>query len=351
MTAQVRIGALASEVGLHPNWLRQLADRGEIPSARTKGGHRVFDVADVRAALAQRALTRAAGAPGGSTAGRASFALGAPDWTTTLELAGLEEDRVWLRLVDESELDRLSPVGRLMSYPFTEMLNNAIDHSYGTEVQIRFWANDAVWAFQISDNGVGAFASLQQGLQLPDVFSAVQELSKGKRTTAPDRHSGEGIFFTSKMADVFQLAANGLRWTADNLRQDQALGTDQIRQGTLVFVQVDTHTTKVPAEIFRQFTEDLEFVRTRPAVKLFEVGVTFVSRSEARRILDGLEDFTEVQVDFAGVEDVGQGFVDEMVRVWPAMHPDKTVTAININPAVEFMVHRGLRSRPSEPTQ
>ena len=85
------------------------------------------------------------------------------------------------------------------------------------------------------------------------------------------------------------------------------------------------------------------FVRTRPVVKLFEIGTVFVSRSEARRLLDGLDtDFDTVEVDFTGVTDVGQGFVDELLRVWPAAHPGKTVLPTSMNKAVEFMVQRGL---------
>jgi STAS-like domain of unknown function (DUF4325) len=95
--------------------------------------------------------------------------------------------------------------------------------------------------------------------------------------------------------------------------------------------------------VFREFTEDHAFVRTRPAVKLFDIGTEFVSRSEARRLLDGLDqDFDVVEVDFAGVTDVGQGFVDELLRVWPHAHPGKTVVPVNMNPAVNFMVTRGL---------
>ena len=91
------------------------------------------------------------------------------------------------------------------------------------------------------------------------------------------------------------------------------------------------------------------FVRTRPVVKLFEIGTAFVSRSEARRLLDGLDaDFETVEVDFTGVTGVGQGFVDELVRVWPATHPDKKVLPINMNSAVDFMVRRGL-SRINSP--
>lgn len=94
--------------------------------------------------------------------------------------------------------------------------------------------------------------------------------------------------------------------------------------------------------MFQEYSEGFEFVRTRPVVKLFGLGLRFVSRSEGRRLLDGLDEFTEIDVDFAGVQDVGQGFVDELVRVWPQEHPGKTINPINMNEAVEFMVRRGL---------
>jgi hypothetical protein len=60
---------------------------------------------------------------------------------------------------------------------------------------------------------------------LGDSFSAIQELSKGKTTTHPARHTGERIFFTSTVVDAFVLDADGLRWTVDNLRGDQAVGS------------------------------------------------------------------------------------------------------------------------------
>ena len=34
------------------------------------------------------------------------------------------------------------------------------------------------------------------------------ELSKGKLTSQPARHAGRGLFFTSRLADVFDLHAN-----------------------------------------------------------------------------------------------------------------------------------------------
>jgi len=55
------------------------------------------------------------------------------------------------------------------------------------------------------------------------------------------------------------------------------------------------------AGVFEAFTEDHAFTRTKTAVRLFGFGVRFVSRSEAKRLMRGLERFTHVDMDFAGV--------------------------------------------------
>lgn len=338
----VRIADVARELGLSPSRIRQLADADVIPSSRTPGGHRLFDLGAVRAAIARRTLPE-------DPLTVATEA--APSWRYDLTLLGLSEDIVWRRVAEDLHLDRESPAGKIMSYAFTEMLNNAIDHSASETATITWWIGADQWSFEVRDYGVGVYPKLREGLHLASDFEAVQELSKGKRTTDRQRHTGEGIFFTSKVVDIFRLTSSGVRWTVDNLRHDTALGVVPASDGTSAVCQIDPQTDRSLAGIFREFSRDHAFVRTRPVVKLFEIGTTFVSRSEARRLLDGLEsDFDTVEVDFAGVTDVGQGFVDELLRVWPTAHPDKTVIPMNMNPAVQFMIERGL-SRIQRPDQ
>ena len=43
--------------------------------------------------------------------------------------------------------------------------------------------------------------------------TAIAEFNKGKRTTMPDRHSGEGIFFTSRVMDLFEIESHHLRFS------------------------------------------------------------------------------------------------------------------------------------------
>jgi anti-sigma regulatory factor (Ser/Thr protein kinase) len=330
----VRIADVASELGLSPSRIRQLADSGAIPSSRSPGGHRLFDLGEVRAAFARRTLLEDPLA----VAREAE-----PSWSHELTLLGLSEDIVWRQVKENLGLDTDSPASRIVGYAFTEMLNNAIDHSGSETVNITWWTTSDQWSFEIRDYGVGAYAKLRIGLHLASDFEAVQELSKGKRTTDASRHTGEGIFFSSKAVDIFRLTSSGVRWTVDNLRHDVALGIVPDEVGTSVVCQIDPQADRELSDVFRQFTNDFSFSTTRPVVKLFEIGTSFVSRSEARRLLDGLDaDFDTVEVDFTGVADVGQGFVDEMLRVWPRSHPGKSVIPTNMNPAVEFMIQRGL---------
>jgi anti-sigma regulatory factor (Ser/Thr protein kinase) len=341
MARLVRIGDVARELGVSQARLRQLADSGVIPSERSPGGHRVFDPGAVRSALARLA-----------TPEFTSSRWAVPDWERVLPISGLQEDMVWREMANDLLEDKLSPEARsTANYAFTEMLNNAIDHSGAESVRAAAWVSRVEVRFEISDQGRGALPNIQEKLNLEDVYDALGELTKGKTTTDPQRHTGEGIFFTSKAVDVFTLESAGLRWTVDNVRHDQAVGASEITLGTRVRWEMDPATTRPLSEVFNAFTnEDLQFTKTRTVVRLFGFGVRFVSRSEAKRLMRGLERFQEVLVDFTGIEEVGQGFVDEVLRVWPSQHPGTAVQPTGMIGPVEFMVKRGLPT-PREETR
>lgn len=336
MARLVRIGDIARELGISVSRLRGLADSGAIASERTPGGHRVFDPGNVRSMLARLAN------PDVETARWSS-----PDWRQERLISGLQEDAVWRELAAEALPRTLSSEARATAgYAFTEMLNNAIDHSGAETVQVAAWFGRFEVRFEVCDAGRGALPHLQQELGLEDAFDALGELSKGKVTTDPEHHTGEGIFFTSKAVDIFMLESAGLRWTVDNVRRDQAVGASGMDQGTRVRWEIDPATTQSLVDVFGAFTDDdHRFSRTRTVVRLFGFGVRFVSRSEAKRVMRGLDRFQEVQLDFTGVDEVGQGFVDEALRVWPSQHPQSVVEPVGMSGPVEFMVRRGLPAR------
>src|SRR5205814_2333035 len=103
---------------------------------------------------------------------------------------------------------------------------------------------------EIVDNGIGVFRRIRQELSLPDDLASIAELSKGKRTTSPERHSGEGIFFTSKAVDHFELASRGIRWRVDNTRRDMAVGESTTQRGTRVRFDLDLSTDRSLPAVF-----------------------------------------------------------------------------------------------------
>ena len=337
MSKRVRIGQLARAVGLHENTIRRFADAGIIPSARTEGGQRVFDIKAVEDALAARLQNR-------SRRAKVVVRSEAISWVKTASLSGLQEHEVWREIVQALKLDTKCGAAGIIPMAFNEMLNNAIDHSEGSEAKIKFEVTPIAWSFEIIDGGCGVFTKIMKEFKLENRFESVAELSKGKQTTAPKAHSGEGVFFTSKTVDIFELSSDGIQWTVNNNLDDFSVGQVKNQKGTRVFCQLQVDTKRKYIDVFKEFTVDQHFVRTRPTVKLFETGMTFVSRSEARRLLNGLGKFNEIELDFEKVEAVGQGFVDEIFRVWASDNLDKKVVPINMNDAVSFMVNRGIIS-------
>jgi hypothetical protein len=175
---------------------------------------------------------------------------------------------------------------------------------------------------------------------LASPFEALAELTKGKVTTVPEHHTAEGVFFTSKAVERFELEANGVEWIVDNARADYTARQTNRAEGTRVRFVAPRAPRKALSDVFAEHTDDLEFMRTRTHVKLFAIGTEFMSRSEARRLLHGLDRFREVVLDFEAVELAGQGFADEVFRVWPAAHPETRITTQNLAPAVDFVIRR-----------
>ncbi len=260
--------------------------------------------------------------------------------------AGLEEDLVWSEMSGSGSLLGALPTRArtVLQYSLTELVNNAIDHSGAAEVEIRVSEEGGSIELVVRDRGIGIFKHIRDHMALASELEALQELSKGKTTTMPESHTGEGIFFTSKAADRFEIESGTLRWVVDNRLGDMAVGVlDPPIEGTKVRVEVDPAAARELTDVFDEYTKDFEFSRTRTVIKLFAVGTEFVSRSQAKRLLHGLVNFREVVLDFSGVDLVGQGFADEVFRIWAREHPEVNLVPIEMNDPVAFMVERALR--------
>ncbi len=263
------------------------------------------------------------------------------------ELKELDENEVWgnekrvVRNLDPEVLE-IKNVVQILNFAFTEMVNNAIDHSRGTYVLVRWFLKPDRITFEVEDDGVGAFATIREDRNLVNDFEALGDLSKGKQTTDPNRHSGLGIFFTSRMVNRFLLSAGQISWTVDNEIDDVAWGwLHEPRTGTLVRCEIRRDTAVAPRDVYATLANPAtgRFDKTTIHINLFkEHGDSFVSRTEAKAIGTRLEGFGEIELDFAGISEIGQGFADQLFRVWARENPSSRLIPVNANPAILAMI-------------
>lgn len=237
-------------------------------------------------------------------------------------------------------------VRSIFSYAFSEILNNAIEHSQSKKINIEVLLHDNILSFTIDDFGIGVFNSVQQKKHLRTALEAIQDILKGKTTTMPRSHSGEGIFFTARASDHFILDSYGYQLIFNNELPDVFVKEmKKIKNGTRVFFKVSIKTKLHLLDVFNKYANiddesDYGFDKTEILVKLYTVGGIHVSRSQARRILAGLEKFRVVLFDYDKVSMVGQAFADEIYRVFHNKHPQIKIEEINMNEAVKFMIER-----------
>ena len=107
-----------------------------------------------------------------------------------------------------------------------------------------------------------------------------------------------------------------------------------------MLMEVKHDTEVVLSDVFRRFEDDdSRFMKTHVPVELAKLGEhELVSRSQAKRLMARVENFSEVVLDFADVRAIGQAFADEIFRVWTTSHPETTIVEWNVGPDVARMI-------------
>lgn len=293
----------------------------------------------------QRLVAEKALAEAGHTRNRSYKLCPLSEWTGRYKIGpGLAEDVVWRNDVVPALGQIPDNTLGIWHYGFTEMFNNALDHSDGSKIHIHVRKNPVKTEMTIYDDGVGIFKKIQTAMNLLDERHAILELSKGKLTTDPRNHTGEGIFFTSRMFDSFDILSGGVYYSHEfGKPEDWILERDRFKSGTAVWMGLNNHTSRTPRKIFDKYSsgDDYGFNKTVVPVKLAQYGTDkLISRSQAKRLLARVEQFKIVMFDFEGVDAIGQAFADEIFRVFAQKHPEIELLAIKANSAVRRMIAR-----------
>jgi len=263
-------------------------------------------------------------------------------------LQGLQEDLPW-RCDFHPFFELPAEVRRMAQHAFTELLNNAVDHSGGANVTVSMRQTPLQLQLLVSDDGCGVFERIAQSFDIGDPQLAMLELCKGKLTSLPERHSGHGLFFTSRLADVFDIHANaaafqcrswdGRRWHA---------ARPAARTGTSVYLAINIDSPRTLDGVLREHSQDgtsYGFERTVVPLQLVAAdGVGLISRADAKRVACNLTRFQRADIDFDGVTEIGHGFADELFRVFQCQHPQLAIVPVAMQPRVAAMVRQVIGS-------
>jgi anti-sigma regulatory factor (Ser/Thr protein kinase) len=270
----------------------------------------------------------------------------------------LEEDVVWRERINPLLGKIRENVRLICNHGFTEMLNNVKDHSGSGDSEIWVFVNPAYILLQIRDFGLGVFNKIKQDFNLYDQRQALLELSKGKLTSDSTKHSGEGIFFTSRMFDEFELDSDGFAYCRLKIKEDNqtkynwVFETSKIIRGTRVRMKISQFASQTTSETFQQFAPELHnygFTKTHIPLALAQYeGEQLVSRSQAKRVLMRIDQFQEVLLDFRDIKTIGQAFADEIFRVYQINHPNIRIIPMNANEEVNRMINHVMTSKQSE---
>lgn len=266
------------------------------------------------------------------------------------ENVGLDESRVFDKDIAPIFKDVEKNVFSIWRYAFTEMMNNAIEHSLSKNIFVMVTTNPLESTIMISDNGIGIFKNIQSYMkkecnQEISLDECAALLFAGKFTTAKAMHSGEGIFFTSHLMDQFFIFSDDVFFSRSNFNDIKIKSLQNINS-TIVCMSLNNHTKKTTKEVFDRFSNvDEGFIKTQiPIAHIFPYGSP-VSRSEGRRLGELILKFKEIDLDFTGVEEVGQAFCHELFIVWQGRNPDIKLNVLNADTDVSNMIKRVINTK------
>ena len=113
------------------------------------------------------------------------------------------------------------------------------------------------------------------------------------------------------------------------------------------------NTDRTVRHVFDEYQgKDYSFRKTHVPIKLSKYpGEELVSRSQAKRILARFDRFTEVMLDFDGVDSIGQAFADEIFRVFPLEHPEILLVPVRATDSIIQMIAHVRNAQSNDPDQ
>ena len=229
-------------------------------------------------------------------------------------------------------------VKKIWIYVLSEMLNNVLEHSEAEKLRVTIEKNYLNTKVIFWDDGIGIFNKIKNYFDYDEIDEAVYELFKGKLTTDKKNHSGEGIFFSSRIMDKFVIVSSNKVFSSNKYDDNMFVNLlDDEFDGTCVLMELSNFSNKKMSDVFSAYTDEVgDFTKTSiPMKNIFDASP--ISRSQAKRVCDRLDNFKEVVFDFSDIEWMGQGFAHQVFVVFSNQNPKIKLIPINMNDDVKKM--------------
>jgi len=234
-------------------------------------------------------------------------------------------------------------ISEICEFSLSAMIQNILDHSHATHFSIKLFSTHEETHVLVTDNGVGIFHHIREGLGLDGKTISAIELAKGPRLHEVGSHAGDDLQAIMMMFGITTIDSSEISLCYENLKDRWSMQESKQANGTKIHLEIDTKHTGTCNDAFNKlFSNEKSIVRI-PVNLARTNGELLTTKEQAQKLVHNIELSKEVEFDFTGIELIGPAFAHELV--WFSRKKNKSIDIDWINAAdtVDLLMSRAIK--------
>ena len=231
----------------------------------------------------------------------------------------------------------------ICEYALAVLLHNVVDHASATHLSMKIFSTRDETHLMVTDNGVGIFHHIRDGLGLGGKTISAIELAKGHQNHEPGNHAGDDLQAVMMLFDGITIDSAEISLRYEKNVDRWSLQESKQARGTKIHLEIATKTDITCNKIFnRLFSEEKSVVRI-PVNLASTNGELLTSKDQAHKLVHNLEFSKEVEFDFAGIDLIGPAFAHELVWITRDKNKSIDIDWINAVATVDLLMSRAIK--------
>ena len=234
-------------------------------------------------------------------------------------------------------------IGEICEYALSVLLHNVMDHALATHLSIKLFSTRDETHVVVTDNGVGIFHHIRDGMGLDGKMISAIELAKGSQSYDTRRHAGDDLQAVMMLFDGITIDSAEISLRYEKKIDRWSLQESLQARGTKIHLEIATNSSTTCKGIFTKlFSEEKSVVRI-PVNLARTNGELLTSKDQAHKLVHNIEFSKEVEFDFTGIDVIGPTFAHELV--WSAREKNESIDIEWINAAetVNLLMSRAIK--------